>query len=872
MLSGDWTSTSTTPGYWGTTYRYRRVQDGSITSGEVEFRPNLVQAGTYEVSVWYTQGANRATNAPFTVEYSGGSQTVAVNQQSNGSQWVVIGSFPFNAGTGGRVRLSNQATGTHSTPVVIADAVRFVKTGGSPITVQIGAPSRNAALVDPVAYTVTYSGATGISLGAGDITLNVTGDPSAVVSVSGTGPTTRKVTLSCFEGGGQLGISIAPGTATDGLGNSAPAAGPSQTFHVGDDPPSSGEFRGMWVSRFEWPSTNMATAKSNIDNFMTKLQANRFNAVLFQVRGQADTLYPSPDEPWSPLISPSGAHPGWDPLAYAVHAAHVRGLEFHAYINTHVAWQSGAHTGPASAAHLYWQHCNAADPARRDWLIHDAGGNPVQYASDDYVWLAPGVPEFQAYLRRQVMYVVQNYDVDGVHFDRIRMPGTAYSHDPISESRRNGEGNPAGLGFADWTRDQFTRHLRDLYAQIMEVKPHVKVSAAPLGLYRGASYTCFGGYPSTACGFLYSQSCTYQDAYAWLAAGAMDFMVPQIYWEDGGAKPDFREVLPEWIANGAGRHIYAGHNRSVGAGELISNINTTRNIGGEGNVVFSYSGFNSNNYWTAYSGPTGPYAQPATVPPMPWKLNPMTGIIIGTVKGTDGNMPVTDAHVTRSGLNDVALSSGDGLYSFLLVPPGTYTLEATKTGLGSRQVGGVTVVAGQATRVNISFAATDPPMITAQPEQQTVAPLAAASFTVQATGSGAVSYQWQKNGVDLTPDGRIQGTQSPILALEDTKVTDAAYYRCVISNEYGTGISDAAALLLNPGVSDFDADGDVDVEDFGRLQVCYSGTGTAQTDEICLAARLDGDSDVDQNDFGIFQACFSGPNVAASSSCTGQGP
>src|SRR5690606_13762583 len=95
-----------------------------------------------------------------------------------------------------------------------------------------------------------------------------------------------------------------------------------------------------------------------------------FNAVIFQVRGQADTLYPSPDEPWSPLVSPDGLEPegwnGFDPLAYAIEGAHSRGLEFHAYINTHVAWQSGSNQTPAALNHIFYKHCDAAHPATRD--------------------------------------------------------------------------------------------------------------------------------------------------------------------------------------------------------------------------------------------------------------------------------------------------------------------------------------------------------------------------------------------------------------------------------------------------------------------------------------------------------------------------
>lgn len=848
ILSGSWTLTSATPGYWGTDYRFANTTSAGGAPGEVEFRPDLPESGYYEVSVWYTQGGNRSTAAPFTADGAVGRETVRVNQQVNGSQWVILGVFPFDAGTGGRVRLGNQTTGS----VVIADAVRFRRVGELPA------------------------------------------DPQ--------------------------------------------------------------EFRGMWVSRFEWPNTNLDTVRTTIDTIMTNLANNRFNAVVFQVRGQADTLYPSPYEPWSPILSSNGLAPaGWgsfDPLQYAIDAAHARGLEFHAYINTHVAWQSGTQSPPTYApSHVFWQHFNAADPNARDWLIHSSPTTPVQWSSDDYVWIAPGVPAAQAYTRKQVMHVVRNYDVDGVHFDRIRTPGTAYSHDPISEARLAGEGNPDGLSFADWTRDQFTRMLRDLYAQIMQVKPHIKVSSAPLGLYRQERYP---GYPSY---FLYGYSVCYQDAQAWIAAGAMDFLVPQIYWADGGDLPDFSDLLPDWVAYNAGRHIYAGHNQSTGVAALIQDINNCRTMGAQGNVIWSYKTFNNNGYWDDLSDPGKVYELPAIVPDMGWKNYPFEGIILGTVTGLDGVTPVVDARITRSGSSYKALSSYDGIYSFLKVPPGTYTLSASKSGFPTEQIDNVTVVAGQVTHINISLG--DGPDITGQPQSQSVCQGTDAHLTVQASGTGTLTYQWRKDGDNLTDGGNISGSTSDALQIAavdaanvgtyDCVVTDSVggtlsnpatlsllspvtitlhpqstqlragetaifrvaasgsgtltyqwqkddldlidggaisgattpeltianvrsinvgAYRCIVTGDCGPVASDAALLSLYGPAGDFDGDTDVDQADFGHIQSCLSGVSVRQDAPNCQDAKLDQDTDVDRDDVALFLGCLSGADVPASVDCT----
>lgn len=71
-------------------------------------------------------------------------------------------------------------------------------------------------------------------------------------------------------------------------------------------------------------------------------------------------------------------------------------------------------------------------------------------------------------------------------------------------------------------------------------------------------------------------------------------------------------------------------------------------------------------------------------------------------------------------------------------------------------------------------------------------------------------------------------------------------------------------------VGDFDGDGDVDIEDFGYIQACFTGVGIPQQNPACIDARLEGnDSDVDPDDLQRFMRCFSGPNVPAEPGCAG---
>ena len=109
----------------------------------------------------------------------------------------------------------------------------------TPPTVTIGSPSESYTATAPISYTVSYADPyfSASSLTASSITLNKTGTASGTLSVTGSG-LSYTVTIGGISGNGTLGISIAAGTATDLVGNLAPASGPSATFTVNNVAPT----------------------------------------------------------------------------------------------------------------------------------------------------------------------------------------------------------------------------------------------------------------------------------------------------------------------------------------------------------------------------------------------------------------------------------------------------------------------------------------------------------------------------------------------------------------------------------------------------------------------------------------------------------
>jgi N-acetyl-anhydromuramyl-L-alanine amidase AmpD len=115
-----WTSASSTAGYYGSGYWFG---DTGATDDAIAFKFYLPTAGTHSIEGWWTAGTNRSTAAQFVAFNASGVEVgrTEVSQQSNGSQWVSLGSSSFSAGWN-RVELRRRGS---SGKVVIADAVRI---------------------------------------------------------------------------------------------------------------------------------------------------------------------------------------------------------------------------------------------------------------------------------------------------------------------------------------------------------------------------------------------------------------------------------------------------------------------------------------------------------------------------------------------------------------------------------------------------------------------------------------------------------------------------------------------------------------------------------------------------------------------------
>jgi uncharacterized lipoprotein YddW (UPF0748 family) len=399
-----------------------------------------------------------------------------------------------------------------------------------------------------------------------------------------------------------------------------PSASAQTTAVVVDTapPPIRREFRAVWIAtvgNLDWPSrTGLDTwaQQAEMIALLDRAVAMHMNAVIFQVRPEADALYKSDTEPWSAFLSGHmgrAPEPFYDPLAFVVREAHARGLEVHAWFNPYRARYPGS-PGDASPSHV-----SRTDPE----VLRRYGAQ---------LWMDPGDPAVVARATHAILDVTRRYDIDAVHIDDYFYPYREVDRRgrniqfPDAASYRLYRRSGGELSLNDWRRNNVDNFVQRIGGDIHAVKPWVRFGISPFGIWRP-------GYPESVRG-LDSYEEIFADARKWIANGWVDYLVPQLYWPIGRPQQDFSALLAWWMAqNSYGRNIYAGLNanlakdaapRGRGAAELTDQIRLTRaQAGASGEVFFGMSTImHMDPDSLAEHLARDSYADPALVPASPW--------------------------------------------------------------------------------------------------------------------------------------------------------------------------------------------------------------------------------------------------------------
>jgi uncharacterized lipoprotein YddW (UPF0748 family) len=390
--------------------------------------------------------------------------------------------------------------------------------------------------------------------------------------------------------------------------------------------PPGTELRGMWVTRFDWTDGVNPAEPAVIDQIVADAALAGFNAIFFQVRGSADAYYQPGPEPWAKRVSgsalglppPDNRWGGEDPLSYFIRVAHEQGIQLHAYVNVYPVHDSCAPPPHTSPEHLYYKllqaHGSTSGKANGlQW--NSAGGIDCRSYWRATPASTPADDQFLAVAR----YLVENYNIDGLHLDHIRYAGANTSCDPVSISASGinctGWSTPFSASYAEWQRTQVNGTVWKFYNEIILKYPGLWLSAAVWPVYK--DYWGWGG-------FSQGYNDYYQDSKAWIKGGYIDALMPMIY--PGTTKcPDdsvwtkerWNLLVENFQGDASGRFIVAG----IGANycsfnEIADRIEMARERGIAGHALFSYGALRDRGYFDDLAA--GPYAQKADPPQIGW--------------------------------------------------------------------------------------------------------------------------------------------------------------------------------------------------------------------------------------------------------------
>jgi uncharacterized protein (TIGR03437 family) len=129
---------------------------------------------------------------------------------------------------------------------------------------------------------------------------------------------------------------------------------------------------------------------------------------------------------------------------------------------------------------------------------------------------------------------------------------------------------------------------------------------------------------------------------------------------------------------------------------------------------------------------------------------------------------------------------------------------------------------GSVTSSPATLAVNAPPTITTQPASQTVGAGQTVTFTVVATGSAPLTYQWQRNGANIV------GATGSSFTTGTTLLDDGVAFTVVVTNASGSVTSNQAVLTVStgPSITTQPADQNVTVGQTATFSVVASGTPT----------------------------------------------
>jgi len=233
-----------------------------------------------------------------------------------------------------------------------------------------------------------------------------------------------------------------------------------------------------------------------------------------------------------------------------IQEAHKRNLSFHAWLNPFRLENETKLTKELFIKTLSKDNFAAKNP---DCLLSVPNSNGT-----NVMMLDPGNPKVLLHLLDTIRELIENYNMDAIHFDDYFYPYTPMKYADLKTFRQE---KRYISSMEEWRRENVNRCVRFIYRliQLNNRRQGKKIlfGISPFGIWANQS--------KIAEGSLTSGSQSYFDQYAdtrkWITEGWIDYIVPQLYWAFGNERAPYAALADWWAkqVQGTKVRLYIGH-------------------------------------------------------------------------------------------------------------------------------------------------------------------------------------------------------------------------------------------------------------------------------------------------------------------------
>jgi hypothetical protein len=805
-VSGSWLTATSSSDKYRTNYYYKTYL--SAKGGYVNFVPTIVKAGNYQVYEWHPAGSNRATNAPHVIHYHGGTQTVYVNQALNGGKFNLLGTWNFAAGTAGYIQITDGFTGELN---VMADAIKLVYappvvaptittqpqdqevTAGGTATFTVSATG-----TAPLSYqwrrnSVNISGASGSSYTRHNVQPGDAGNYSVVVTNAGGHVTSGNAVLT---------VNVPPTIS---------AQPQSQTVNQGGTALFSVTASGTAPLSYQWRRNEVNIPGANSSAYtcagVQTGDAGDYSVLVVNVAGSITsavavlTVNLAPwitTQPQDQTVNPGGT------AVFTVSAAGTPPLSYQwRFNNVDLAGATGS---------SYTR--NGVQPA-------DVGAYSVRVANmagsviSSNAWLALTMAPF---------ITAQPEDVAVTQGSSATFMVSAVGTAPLSYQWRFNGTNLAGATGASYTRGAalpahagaYSVLITNAVGSVLSSNALLTVNVPPGIAVQPQSQTVSAGsaavFSVTATGTLPLAYQWHKDGNAIAGATTSVYALANVLAADAGSY----SVVVSNVAGSAPSvnaqlivnvpPVISGQPQSL-AVNPGSNATFTVIASGTAPLVYQWQKNGANISGATGSSYTRVNVQPGDAGSYTVQVTNMVGSITSaaavltvnqapSIIAQPQNQTVKQGATATFAVSAVGTSPLSYQWRFNSVDlagatGSSYTRAAAQPADAGTYTVVVTNMAGRVTSAAAMLVVNVPPDIAVPPQSQAVVVGETAVFSVTATGTAPLYYQWRKNG------GAIAGATAASYTLASAQLADAGNYSVVITNMAGTVTSADAVLMVS---------------------------------------------------------------------------